>query len=127
MNFQIIEYKSVDKQYKEYDGRFAITLGWSLSFDQPRNERYIIILPRSVDNPYLIGATSDDCNGNNIRFHNEFGNIWIETEGMTKFTEYKEIKPPSARVNKYGERPVYRWSSYAAKWMVDGYEQVEEQ
>lgn len=126
--FQLIEYQTTNKDYAQYNGNLAITLGWAISHEEPFNERYIIITPVKKGE-YIIrdGIKETRCEGNCITFDNyAWGSFQtFDTTDMVKFTERDPIKPPAARKNKWGDKPVYKWQW--GKWYIDHYEHREEE
>jgi hypothetical protein len=124
--FMLIEYQTKNKEYMQYNGRLAITLGWQTSHDKPELERYIIITPLKTGEYTIREGMTSRCEGNCITFDHYTwrSRTTFDTTDMIKFTEREPIKPPAARKNRWGERPVYKWEW--GKWYIDHYEREED-
>lgn len=134
--FQLIEYQSKDwkdehaAEHKIYDGYMAIGMYWGPSSEGPWEERDITICPRKASEfPGLITnppLSHTSVSGNTITFYSpSCSYLDFSTDQYPKSTERRAIPKPKSRVDRYGERKVYEWSSYSKKWVVARYEKVE--
>jgi len=131
--FKPFVYETKDKDKKQYNGRLALTLGWTISYSLPQEERYVIITPANASDfiYYIENFVSSSCVGNLIRLvaykwgDYKYMNCYTDEPGYLKFNEIKPVKKPAVRKNKWGEIPVYEWVN--GKWLADHYVKVDDE
>jgi hypothetical protein len=107
----------------ERNGKLALTWGWHLDNEHPREYRDIKLTNiKSEGLDHVIGSHITEFVGNRGRLPTPFdGYGWIDSTGMEEIREYRPVPKPRGR-RAYGQKCDWEWkpnwcSSSSGRWV----------